>query len=242
VSDIESTVRTIESLCSEDAAWSSSDRAFVKHETRTLVATLTTDRDEWKRRYVDMAGTRAEEWKQYVAAEKERETLRTRAEAAEKERDELRQDLNDARDGWERAVEEVRRLDAIEGAAKAVRDDIEQSLADRSAKGMQVNSIGELDQCPPSALRYIDRILRTALSDSLSDTVKDSALGSGGATWNAALDVVRDVGEDPDAVIDRAVANMNRWRPGPDCTCINGNDHAAATTAVVDCPACGEGE
>jgi chromosome condensin MukBEF ATPase and DNA-binding subunit MukB len=213
VSDIESTVRTIESLCSEDAAWSSSDRAFVKHETRTLVATLTTDRDEWKRRYVDMAGTRAEEWKQYVAAEKERETLRTRAEAAEKERDELRQDLNDARDGWERAVEEVRRLDAIEGAAKRMLECMVAFRADRNSDWVSELAAAE-----------------SALSDSLSDMSNSAALG----------EPPRETFLDEQGNVRHSNISTANDPSRRGCTCINGNDHAVATTAVVDCSACGE--
>lgn len=29
------------------------------------------------------------------------------------------------------------------------------------------------------------------------------------------------------------------WPDGAPCLCVNGNDEAAATTAIMDCPACG---
>jgi hypothetical protein len=215
--------------------------------------------------------------------------------------------LDDDRDKWRRRAENstehmraafaresaaVDRLRAIEGAAKAVHDDIAQSLAGRSAKGMQVNSPGPLDQCPPSALRYIDRILRSALSDSLSDMSNSAALGEppretfldeqgnvrhsnisgandpsrratrfasmpGGGVCRCLNDASPVVCDDcpwqnPSAPLVDPRSKRKRC-PGCDgctesspsaehgCTCINGNDHAVATTAVINCPACGEG-
>ena len=47
---------------------------------------------------------------------------------------------------------------------------------------------------------------------------------------------------DPTGVITCACgATLRPFRPGPDCTCIRGNDMVSATTSVLDCAACTSG-
>jgi hypothetical protein len=192
---------------------------------------ITTDRDEWRRRCEFVTTGRADA-DRLVADQLELiRALRDRIDTAEKERDELRQDLTDARDGWERAVEEVRRLDerlrAIEMAARGVLNDAMLQDPDWYA-------------VPTKRIVALGSTLLAARVASLSD-------GQRSATSTS---------QTPDAVMlpelccpvceahldGGVVCDFCGHDTRESCTCIEGNDHAVATTAVVNCPACGEGD
>ena len=69
----------------------------------------------------------------------------------------------------------------------------------------------------------------------------------------AVYDFLRDAGHldcgawsqtlgDPSGVITCACrATLRPFRPGPQCTCVRGNDMTAATTSIFDCLACSTG-